>query len=66
MRQADRDGTWRTGLGDGLLVVGTLLISSIADSVKSHEGFASKHHLPFPLLSDPDKSTITDGESLAG
>ncbi|HET8897474.1 MAG TPA: peroxiredoxin [Rhodanobacteraceae bacterium] len=25
------------------------------DSVKSHDGFACKHDLPFPLLSDPDE-----------
>jgi peroxiredoxin Q/BCP len=36
------------------------------DSVKSHESFAGKYNLPFPLLADPDKKIIedygTDGE----
>jgi thioredoxin-dependent peroxiredoxin len=38
---------------DGLTVVGVS-----ADSVKSHQGFAQKHSLPFTLLSDPDKKII--------
>ena len=38
---------------------GAVILGISADSVASHEGFAGKHHLPFPLLSDPDKSTIT-------
>jgi len=29
-----------------------------ADSVESHKKFAEKYHLPFTLLSDPDKKTI--------
>lgn len=29
-----------------------------ADSVKSHQKFAQKHQLPFPLLSDESKDTI--------
>lgn len=38
---------------DGLEVVGVS-----ADSVKSHEGFAGRHNLPFTLLSDPDRTII--------
>ncbi len=38
---------------------GAVILGVSADSVKSHEGFAEKHHLSFPLLSDADKSTIT-------
>lgn len=38
---------------DGLEVVGVS-----ADSVKSHQGFAQKHSLPFTLLSDPEKAMI--------
>lgn len=37
-------------LGQGVAVFG---ISK--DSVKSHMGFKTKHNLPFPLLSDPEK-----------
>jgi thioredoxin-dependent peroxiredoxin len=29
-----------------------------ADTVQSHEKFANKYDLPFPLLSDPDKTAI--------
>ena len=28
------------------------------DSVESHKAFATKYHLPFALLSDPDKTVI--------
>ena len=31
-----------------------------ADSEKSHQTFAEKQHLPFILLSDPEKKTIAD------
>ncbi len=31
-----------------------------ADSEKSHQTFAEKQHLPFVLLSDPEKKTIAD------
>lgn len=30
------------------------------DSAESHEKFVSKYHLPFPLLSDPDKKIVND------
>lgn len=32
------------------------IIGVSRDSVKSHHGFASKHELPFPLVSDPDET----------
>jgi len=38
---------------------GAVILGVSADSVKSHEGFAAKHHLSFPLLADPDKSVIS-------
>ena len=34
---------------------GIKIIGISADSVKSHEKFVSKYHLPFTLLSDPEK-----------
>ena len=33
-------------------------------SLKSHERFAKKHSLPFPLLSDPDKSVCRDYDAV--
>jgi len=30
------------------------------DSAESHEKFIAKYHLPFPLLSDPDKKIVND------
>jgi thioredoxin-dependent peroxiredoxin len=30
------------------------------DSTESHEKFIAKYHLPFPLLSDPDKKIVND------
>jgi peroxiredoxin Q/BCP len=33
---------------------GAVVLGVSPDSTVSHEKFASKHHLPFPLLSDPD------------
>jgi peroxiredoxin Q/BCP len=38
---------------------GTAILGISLDSVKSHEGFAGKFHLGFPLLSDADKSVST-------
>jgi len=38
--------------------VGAVILGVSIDDVKSHEKFADKHHLPFPLLSDADK-TVT-------
>ncbi|MBK6796391.1 MAG: thioredoxin-dependent thiol peroxidase [Acidobacteria bacterium] len=37
---------------------GVEVIGVSADEVKSHEKFAAKYSLPFPLLSDPDHSMI--------
>jgi thioredoxin-dependent peroxiredoxin len=37
---------------------GAVILGVSADSVKSHEKFAANHHLPFPLLSDENKSVI--------
>src|SRR5882672_2566204 len=37
---------------------GIATVGVSADSVESHQKFKSKHHLDFPLLSDPDKKTI--------
>ena len=34
----------------------TVVLGVSADSVRSHEKFAEKFHLPFPLLADEDKS----------
>ncbi len=34
------------------------IIGVSRDSVKSHKAFADKHHLNFPLLSDPDHKVI--------
>lgn len=31
-----------------------------ADSQKSHQKFVSQHQLPFPVLSDPEKTVITE------
>lgn len=38
---------------------GAVILGVSADSVKSHEKFAEKHNLLFPLLSDEDKSVIS-------
>jgi peroxiredoxin Q/BCP len=37
---------------------GALVYGVSADSIKSHEKFATKQSLPFALLSDPDKKMI--------
>jgi peroxiredoxin Q/BCP len=37
---------------------GAVLLGVSANSVESHEKFASKYGLTFPLLSDPDKKVI--------
>lgn len=39
---------------DEFVEAGATVLGISADSVESHERFASKHDLPFPLLSDPD------------
>lgn len=38
---------------------GAIILGVSIDSLKSHEKFAEKYHLPFPLLSDEDKSVST-------
>lgn len=35
------------------------MLGASTDSVASHDKFAAKHSLPFPLLSDPDASVCT-------
>ncbi len=40
---------------DGVDVIGVS-----KDDVKSHEKFASRHDLPFPILADPDHKMIED------
>lgn len=44
---------WSDYMGTGAQIVG---IST--DTVESHKGFAAKHSLPFPLLSDPGEEVI--------
>lgn len=41
---------------DEFVEAGATVVGISSDSVESHERFASKHDLPFPLLSDPDGS----------
>ena len=38
---------------------GAVILGVSIDSLKSHAKFAEEHHLPFPLLSDEDKSVST-------
>ena len=37
---------------------GAAILGVSVDSVRSHEKFAEKYHLPFPLLSDEDKTVV--------
>lgn len=37
---------------------GAVILGVSTDSVRSHEKFAEKYHLPFPLLSDEDKTVV--------
>ena len=39
---------------------GAQVLGVSADSIKSHQKFATNQSLPFPLLSDPDKKMIED------
>ncbi|KAA2245569.1 thioredoxin-dependent thiol peroxidase [Chitinophaga agrisoli] len=41
-----------------LLQKGYTVIGVSEDSVKSHQKFATKHELPFPLLADEDKTIL--------
>lgn len=43
---------------DELTKLGYDVVGVSADSAKSHQGFKSKHQLPFRLLADTDKSVI--------
>jgi len=38
---------------------GVVVLGVSADSSESHEKFAGKYKLPFPLLSDPDRKVMT-------
>ena len=38
---------------------GAVILGVSMDSIKSHENFATKHSLPFTLLSDEDKAVST-------
>jgi peroxiredoxin Q/BCP len=40
--------------------LGVIVWGVSADSVKSHQGFAEKFHLPFPILADTEKKVLTD------
>ncbi len=42
----------------GKLQTMAVILGVSADSVESHKQFAEKYHLPFTLLSDPNKETI--------
>jgi thioredoxin-dependent peroxiredoxin len=39
--------------------IGAVILGVSTDSVKSHEKFAEKFHLPFPLLADEDTAVST-------
>lgn len=41
-----------------LKALGTAIVGVSADDADSHAGFAEKHSLPFPLLSDPDAAYL--------
>ncbi|MBK7027958.1 MAG: thioredoxin-dependent thiol peroxidase [Bacteroidales bacterium] len=43
---------------DSLLKQGYKVVGVSPDPGKSHQKFAEKYHLPFPLLPDPEKSII--------
>lgn len=40
------------------MATGARIVGISTDTVESHQGFAAKHSLPFPLLSDPDEEVI--------
>ena len=42
----------------------TMILGMSADSVKSQKNFCEKQKFPFPLVSDPDKSTIRKYEAI--
>lgn len=43
-----------------LLAKGFAIVGVSADSEKSHQKFAGKYDLPFPLIADPEKKIIKD------
>ncbi len=43
-----------------LLAKGFAVVGISPDSDKSHQKFAGKHNLPFPLISDTDKKILSD------
>ena len=45
---------------DALVAQGYNVVGVSKDSVKSHQGFRSKHSLPFTLLSDPSTKMLQD------
>ena len=45
---------------NSFLQKGFAVIGVSADSEKSHQGFASKYSLPFPLIADTSKKILTD------
>ena len=45
-----------------LLDKGYKVLGVSVDDVASHQKFAEKHNLPFPLLADTDKKIVTDYE----
>ncbi|HWP66032.1 MAG TPA: peroxiredoxin [Candidatus Limnocylindria bacterium] len=50
------------GFRDGwseLKKLGAVVLGVSADGAASHEKFAAKYKLPFPLLSDPDRKVMT-------
>ena len=44
----------------------TVILGMSADSVKAQKNFCIKQEFPFPLLSDPDKTTIRAYEAIGG
>ncbi|MFO7978306.1 MAG: thioredoxin-dependent thiol peroxidase, partial [Bacteroidales bacterium] len=45
---------------DAMLQRGYQVVGVSADSEKSHQKFAEKHQLPFPLIADTDKQILKD------
>lgn len=43
---------------EGLLKTGYIVIGVSPDNEKSHNGFAGKYSLPFPLIADPEKKIL--------
>jgi peroxiredoxin Q/BCP len=40
------------------MATGAQIVGISTDTVESHKGFAAKHGLPFPLLSDPNEEVV--------